>query len=169
MELPASAYLYTLATLAITYGGFAALFMLFRHNLDRERAHYDAFVIRGVVQKGFVVAASAMLPPLLFYCGLSQPLTWRIACVVAGLLQALFLVTWIPRRHAVKNVPTSTGLVINLVAQLVTAAFLLIAASGAFFAAGPGPFLIGVTLILFLSAIAYQEALIFLLRDDSGK
>jgi len=169
MELPGSAYLYTLATLAITYGGFAALFMLFRHDLDGRLAHYDAFVVRGVVQKGFVVAASAMLPPLLFYCGLPQPLAWRIACAAAGLLQALCLLTWIPRRHAVKDVPTSAGLVFNLVAQLLTAGFLLAAASGEFFAAGPGAFMIGVTLILFLSAIAYQEALIFLLRGDAGK
>lgn len=169
MELPGSAYLYTLATLAITYGGFAALFMLFRHDLDGRLAHYDAFVIRGVVQKGFVVAASAMLPPLLFYCGLPQPLLWRIASAVAGVLQALFLVTWIPRRHTAKNVPTSTGLVINLASQFLTAAFLLAAASGEFFAPGPGAFMIGVTLILFLSAVAYQEALIFLLRGDGAR
>ena len=65
--------------------------------------------------------------------------------------------------------PTSAGLVFNLVAQLLTAGFLLAAASGEFFAAGPGAFMIGVTLILFLSAIAYQEALIFLLRGDAGK
>lgn len=165
MELPGSGYLYTLATLAITYGGFAALFMLFRYDLDRKLAHYDAFVIQGVVQKGFIVAACSMLPPLLAYCDLPHPAIWRISCVVAATLQALFLVSWIARRRAEKNVPTSKWLVGNLVAQLLTVVFLLVGSSERFFAAGPGPFLVGVTLILFLSAMAYQEALVFLLTD----
>ena len=169
MELPGSGYLYTLALLSITYGGFAALFMLFREKLHGEMMHYDAFLIRGVVQKGFIVAACSMLPPLLAYCDLSQPTIWRLSSLVAGVLQALFLVTWLTRRRVVKGVPTSKWLVLNLILQLLTAAFLIVGATGKLFAAGPGPFLVGVTLILVLSCIAYQEALVFLLQGDRSK
>ena len=169
MELPGSGYLYTLALLAITYGGFAALFMLFREKARGEMMHYDAFLIRGVVQKGFIVAACAMLPPLLGYCDLSQSTIWRVSSLIAGVLQALFLVTWISRRRAVKGVPTSKWLVLNLSFQLLTAIFLIVGATGKVFEPGPGPFLIGVSLILFLSCIAYQEALVFLLEGDRSK
>jgi hypothetical protein len=169
MELPGSSYLYTLALLAITYAGFAALFMLFRENLRGEMMHYDAFLIRGVVQKGFIVAACAMLPPLLAYCDLPQPAIWRFSSLIAGLLQGLFLATWIARRRKVTKIPTSNWLLVNLSLQFLTAVFLLVGATGLFFAAGPGAFLIGVTLILFLSGIAYQEALVFLLQDGPGR
>jgi hypothetical protein len=169
MELPGSSYLYTLALLAITYGGFAALFMLFREKLRGKLMHYDAFLIRGVVQKGFIVAACSMLPPLLAYCDLSHPAIWRLSSMVAGVLQALFLVTWLSRRRVVKGVSTSKWLMLNLFFQLLTAAFLIVGATGKVFEPGPGPFLIGVTLILFLSCIAYQEALVFLLQGDRSK
>jgi hypothetical protein len=169
MELPGSSYLYTLALLAITYGGFAALFMLFREKLHGELVHYDAFLIRGVVQKGFIVAACSMMPPLLAYCDLSHPTIWRLSSLAAGGLQALFLVTWISRRRVVKGVPTSKWLALNLFLQLLTAAYLIVGATGKAFEPGPGPFLIGVTLILVLSCIAYQEALVFLLQGDRSK
>lgn len=166
MELPGSNYLYTLALLAITYGGFAALFMLFREKLPGELVNYDAFIIRGVVQKAFIVAACSMLPPLLAYCDLSQSAIWRLSSLVTGALQALFLVTWLSRRRVVKNIPTSKWLALNLFLQLLVAAFLIVGATGKAFEPGPGPFLIGVTLILVLSCVAYQEALVFLLQGD---
>jgi hypothetical protein len=169
MEIPGSSYLYTLALLAITYGGFAALFMLFREKLPGELVHYDAFIIRGVVQKAFIVAACSMLPPLLAYCDLSHPTIWRLSSLVAGVLQGLFLVTWLSRRRVVKGIPTSKWLALNLFLQLLLAAFLIVGATGKAFEPGPGPFLIGVTLILVLSCIAYQEALVFLLQGDRSK
>jgi hypothetical protein len=169
MELAGSSYLYTLALLAITYGGFAALFMLFRQSFGGQILPYEAFLIRGVVQKGFIVAACSMLPPLLAFCDLSHVTIWRLSSLIAGVLQALFLVTWITQRRVVTEIPTSNWLALNLFFQLLTAVFLIVSATGIFFEAGPGPFLIGVTLILFLSGIAYQEALVFLLQDSVAK
>ena len=169
MEIPGSSYLYTLALLAITYGGFAALVMLFGEKLPGEWVNYDAFVIRGVVQKAFIVAACSMLPPLLAYCDLSHPTIWRLSSLVAGVLQALYLVTWLSRRRAMKGIPTSKWLALNLILQLLLAAFLTVGATGKAFEPGPGPYLIGVTLMLVLSCIAYQEALVFLLQVDQGK
>ena len=169
MEIAGAGYLYTLALLSITYAGFAVLFMLFRQDLGGRMMHYDAFLIRAVAQKGFIVTACSMLPPLLTYCNLPTPLIWRLSSLVAGILQALFLASWIARRRTVKNIPTSTWLKLNLFLQLLTALYLLIGATRQFFDAGPGAFLIGVTLILFWSGIAYQEALVFLLQGELRK
>jgi len=169
MELPGSGYLYTLALLAITYGGFAALFMLFRQELAGRMIDYEAFLIRGVVQKGFIVAACSMVPPLLAYFDLAHSTIWRVSSLIAGALQVLFLATWVARRRTVSDIPTSKWLTLNLLLQLVTAIFLFVGATGLLFAAGPGAFLVGVTAILFLSGIAYQEALVFLLHDSPRK
>ena len=166
MEIAGAGYLYTLALVSITYAGFAALFMLFRQDLAGHMAQYDAFLIRGVVQKGFIVTGCAMLPPLLAYCEVPEHTIWRISSVVAGLFQLLFLVTWIARRRGIKNIHTSKWLIGNLVVQLLTALLLFVGATGKFFPAGPGAYLVGVTLILFLSGVAYQEALVFLLRGE---
>jgi hypothetical protein len=52
---------------------------------------------------------------------------------------------------------------------LLTAIFLLVSATGMLFEAGPGAFMVGVTLILLWSGVAYHEALIFLLEGSSTK
>ena len=169
MEIAGAGYLYTLALLAITYGGFAALFMLFRENLGDRMMQYDAFLIRGVIQKGFIVVACSMLPPLLAYSDIPQTVIWRLSSLAAGILQAIWLISWVARRMQVKGLPTSVFLVINLSLQVLTSIYLLLGASGLFFPAGPGHFLIGVTLILVWSGIAYQEGIVFLLQGGSGK
>jgi hypothetical protein len=166
MEIEGASYLYTLALLAITYGGFAALFMLFRENLRDTLVAYDAFLIRAVIQKSFIVAFCAMLPPLLSFAAIPHETVWQLSSLVAGLMQALWLIAWMARRMRVKGVPTSTLLILNLSAQVLTSIYLFVGASGKAFHAGPGHFMIGVTLILAWSCIAYQEAIVFLLQRD---
>jgi len=63
MELPGFSYLYTLATLAITYAGFAALIVIFRQIIGGGVSNYDVFIIRTILMRRFIVAFSAMLPP----------------------------------------------------------------------------------------------------------
>jgi hypothetical protein len=165
IEIPGAAYLYTLATLAISYAGFAALFILFRQDLRGKLVHYDAFLIQAVVQKGFIVAGCAMLPSLLTYAEVRTALIWKISSAVAGILQLLFLLGWIRRRRRIKGLPTTPPLVINLAAQVVLGIGLLFAAAGIAYPSELAVFLVGVTAILFLSIFAYQEALVFLLHD----
>jgi hypothetical protein len=126
----------------------------------------DAFLIRAVIQKAFIVAACAMLPPLLASFDIAHPQVWRMSSAVAGLLQAGWLVSWLARRTRVKGMPTSKMLMANLSAQAAISVYLLIGASGTLFPAGPGHFLAGVSLILVCSGIAYQEAIVFLLQRD---
>jgi hypothetical protein len=169
VELHGTNYLHTLALLSITYGGFAALLMLFRENITGRALQYDALVVRAVVEKGFIVAGCSMLPTLLIYCHLSPGTIWRVSSLVAGSLQALFLVTWTLKRRALPNFSISKWFVLNLVLQLLTAIFLLAGATGMFFEADPGAFMVGVTLILLWSGVAYHEALIFFLGGNSTK
>ena len=56
MELPGSTYLYTLATLAITYAGFAALIAIFRQIIGGGVSNYDVFSNFGtILMRSFIV------------------------------------------------------------------------------------------------------------------
>ena len=100
MELPGSSYLYTIATLSITYAGFAALIVIFRQIIGGGVSSYDAFVIRSVLMRSFIIAFSAMLPPTLALFDLSQSVIWRISSLFAALLLGLFNLTFLARRRA---------------------------------------------------------------------
>jgi len=94
VELLGSGYLYTIATLAITYAGFAAFIVIFRQIIGGGVSGYNVFVIRSVLMRSFIVAFSAMLPPALAFFDLSQSVIWRISSFVCALLLGLFTLTF---------------------------------------------------------------------------
>jgi hypothetical protein len=55
MELPGSGYLYTIATLSITYAGFAALIVIFRQIIGGGVSSYDVFVIRSILMRSLLL------------------------------------------------------------------------------------------------------------------
>ena len=88
MELPGSNYLYTIITVSITYAGFAALLMIFRQIIGGGMSSYDVYLIRTVLMRSFIVAISAMMPPLLALPGvliqasmLSAPVGFRLVAL----------------------------------------------------------------------------------------
>ena len=110
MELPGSSYLYTIATLSITYAGFAAIIVIFRQIIGGGVSSYDIFVIRSVLMRSFIIAFSAMLPPALALFDLSQSVIWRISSLFAALLLGLFNLTFPARRRAATRTPIKNGL-----------------------------------------------------------
>ena len=107
MELPGTSYLYTIATLSITYAGFAAVIIIFRQIIGGGVSNYDVFVIRAVLMRSFIIAFSAMLPPALALFDLSQSVIWRVSSLFAALLLGLFTLTSQARRRAVTDLPIS--------------------------------------------------------------
>jgi hypothetical protein len=105
MELPGSSNLYTLATISITYAGFASLVVIFRQILGGGISSYEVFFIRAVLARSFMVAACAMLPPLLALFNLPHSTIWRVSSLIAAFLQGLFVFTWRARRRAVTDRP----------------------------------------------------------------
>lgn len=105
MELPGSAYLYALATISITYAGFASLIVVFRQTTTGKLTSYDLFFVRSVLLRSFTVIVCAMLPPTLALFDLPHPTIWRISSLIAGLLQAVFVLTWPMRRRSISDVP----------------------------------------------------------------
>jgi hypothetical protein len=57
MDMPGSAYLYTVATVSVTFVGFSALAMLFRQTVGTGITSYDIFFTITFMQTGFMVTA----------------------------------------------------------------------------------------------------------------
>ena len=86
MELPSSAYLYTLALLAMTFVGFTAIVMILRQSLGGPLSRFDTLVARFFMAWGFLITYGAMLPPLLAAFELHHPLVWRASSIATGLM-----------------------------------------------------------------------------------
>jgi hypothetical protein len=169
MELPGFSYLYTIITASITYAGFAALIVIFRQVIGGGVSNYDIYLIRTVLLRSFIVAISAMMPPVLGLFDLSHSVIWRISSLIAALLQASYVLTYRARRRAVTDIPVPTwALVIHALGMLI-AIFLLMIALGIFIEPAAGPFVFGVTAFLILSFATYVAQLESLIRGHPDK
>ena len=164
MAISASTYLFALATISVTFVGFSALVIILRQTIGGEMSRLDVLVTRIFIQLGFIVAAGAMLPPLLMLFSLPPSLTWRVSSITAAVPSFLFAVTYPGRRHAASGVRTPIVIWIDVLILLVAALVLAWNAVGVGFEPSAGPFAAALTAILFLSGWAYLQALNILLR-----
>src|SRR5215469_6854063 len=88
MELPGSAYLYTLATLAMTFAGFCAIAIVLRQTTGKDISGFHIVLTRIYLESGLFSAAFCMLPPLLALCGLSETGVW---CVSSAIIVTVLL------------------------------------------------------------------------------
>src|SRR5215468_9448482 len=100
MELPGSAYLYTLATLAMTFAGFCAIVIVLRQTIGKEISGFHIVLTRLYLEAGFYAAVFCMLPPLLSVCGLSATTVWRISSAITAVMLLGYGATYRKRRAA---------------------------------------------------------------------
>src|SRR5215475_11122794 len=100
MDLAGSNYLYTLATLSVTFVGFSALVIVLRQTFGGELSKLDILITRIFIQLGFLVAASAMLPPLLALFSIPHARIWSLCSLCTAVPFFLFAVTYPARRRA---------------------------------------------------------------------
>lgn len=164
MASSATTYLLALATISVTFVGFSALVIILRQTIGGEMSRLDVLVTRIFIELGFIVAAGAMLPPLLMLFSLPPTLTWRVSSIAAAVPSFLFAVTYPGRRNAASGVATPIVIRIDVLILLVAALILAGNASGVGIQPSAGPFAAALTAILFLSGWAYLQALNILLR-----
>ena len=164
MELPGTGYLYTIATLSITYAGFAALIVVFRQIIGGGVSTYDVFVIRSVLMRSFIIAFSAMVPPALALFDLSQSTIWRISSLCAAIPLGVFTLTFQARRSSVTDRPISKWAAVNMGAQALITIFLLMMAFEIIIKPAAGPFVIALTASLLVAANAYLVQIEIMLR-----
>jgi hypothetical protein len=105
LELPGSAYLYTLATLSMTFVGFCAIVIVLRQTAGKELSGWHVVLTRLFVESGFWAAAFCMLAPLLMLCGLSPPSVWRASSLAIALVMITYGVTYPKRRRLMMTEP----------------------------------------------------------------
>jgi len=164
VESQALAYLYTLATLSVTFVGFSALVLILRQTLGGEMSKLDILITRIFIQMGFMVAAGSMLPPLIRLLLPTGAQSWRISSLVIAVPSLIFACTYPARRRAAAGVTTPIGVWIDVWVIVTLSLLLFGTAAGVFGGREPGLFAAALTGILFVAGWAYLQALNTLLR-----
>jgi hypothetical protein len=168
MELVGATYLYTLATISITFVGFSTLFMIIRQTLGGAISKFDILLARNFLQIGFAAVITSLLPPLLILFSLHEHTVWRLASVAGAIFPLLFAATYPARRFAATGTRMPKLVWSVMIALYAAAGVFLLNAIGKPMAPGPGLFALGVTIIVFNSFQAFLNALRFFLSQPSA-
>ena len=102
MEAPGTTYLYTLATLAMTFAGFCAIVIVLRQAIGEKLSGFHVVLTKLYLEAGLGTTAFCMLPPLLASCGVPSPAIWRASSGVIAV--AIMSYGWAyPRRRQLKT------------------------------------------------------------------
>jgi len=120
----ASGYLYTIATVGMTFAGLSVLTMILRQMLGGRMTKWDSFVTRTWVELGFMTTFGSILPPLLLLFEPPAPIAWRISSGVMAVILGSWALTFPRRRHAANSTRLPLQVVIFLLAMDIAAAAL---------------------------------------------
>ncbi|MBV9548205.1 MAG: hypothetical protein JO256_00855 [Alphaproteobacteria bacterium] len=166
MELPHETYFYALATVAITFAGFATILMALREGRGAGMSRFHLWVAKSYIQSGLVTAVSSMLPPLLFAFGIGEAATWRVSSIAIG-LPALFMLMTAPRQwRAVTTMPIRMRLWVQISVGVVINGLLLLNAAGWPMPPAAGPVMLAVSWNLFGFFAQFAESVSFFFEDE---
>lgn len=132
MEVSGASLLYTLATLAITFAGFAVLLLALRQAAGAPLSTLDRFLARTVVGHFFWIAAGALFPPAIGLYTESAPLIWNSSALLFGLPMLAILLSYPSRRFSItgKRAPPTILLLFLGVGSMSVAAMIIYVVSG---------------------------------------
>ena len=154
--MDASGYLYTIATVGMTFAGLSVLTMILRQMLGGRMTKWDSFVTRTWIQLGFMTTFGSILPPLLMLFAAPAPIAWRISSGVMAVILGSWALTFPRRRQAVN--PTRLPLQVVIYAVAMDIAALALAANAIVV---PGELLAGVSAAA-VTAILIGAGMLFL-------
>jgi hypothetical protein len=163
----ASGYLYTIATVGMTFAGLSVLTMILRQMLGGRLTKWDSWVTRTWIQLGFMTTLGSILPPLLMLFGGPAPIVWHISSGVMAVILGSWALTFPRRRHAVNPTPLPLQVVIYCVAMDIAA--LALAANAivvrgellaGVYAAAVTAILIGAGMLFLFTFVYWYEAVI---------
>ncbi len=165
--MDASGYLYTLATIGMTFTGLSVLTMILRQMLGGRITKWDSWVTRTWVELGFMTTFGAILPPLLLLFGAPAPIALRIASGVMAVLLGSWALTFPRRRRTVNPMRLPWQVVIYAVSMDIAALALavnVIVVSGELlagvYAAAVTAILIGAGLLFLFAFVHWYDATI---------
>ena len=154
--MDASGFLYTIATVGMTFAGLSVLTMILRQMLGGRITKWDSWVTRTWIQLGFMTTFGSILPPLLILFAAPVPIAWRISSGVMAVILGSWALTFPRRRHAVN--PTRLPLQVVIFTLAMDIAALALAANAIVV---PGELLAGVYAAA-VTAILIAAGLLFL-------
>jgi hypothetical protein len=164
-DVDATAYLYTIATVGMTFAGLSVLTMILRQLLGGRMTRFDIFVTRTWVQLGFMTTFAAILPPLLTLFEAPAALAMRISSGVIAVILGSWTLTFPGRRRAVNPTRFPLQVVTFLVAMHVAALALianaLVVPGGllaAIYAAAVTAILIGAGMLFLFTVVHWYDA-----------
>ena len=119
--MDASGYLYTIATVGMTFAGLSVLTMILRQMLGGRMTKWDSFVTRTWIQLGFMTTFGSILPPLLILFGPTAPIAWRVSSGVMAVILGSWALTFPRRRLAVNPTHLPLQVVIYSLAMDIAA------------------------------------------------
>jgi len=127
MEIKGAAFLYTLATLMVTFAGFSALLFVIRQAAGAKLSVLDRFIVRNIMTYAFVLTAAALLPALLALFDVREDSIWRVAGLLFAVPMLSLQVTYPMRRRKVVGSapPLPIYAVFVVLGSAVTAAMLI--------------------------------------------
>jgi hypothetical protein len=168
MGLQAASYLATLAMVATTFVGFAALLVGLRQAKGNRLTRYDAYFTLSYIELGFLVTVASLIPPLVSLFGWPANVVWRVSSFLSAIPILLFVVTVPPRRRAATGLPVPRFIKVVLTIQgscglaLLTSAVINVRQPSAIYATA-------VTVVLVGAGVAYLFALQVIRPEIGGR
>jgi hypothetical protein len=169
MELPNSGYLFTLATLAITYVGFTAIVVILRQTLGSKFLPIDALVARLFMVWGFTVTYAAMLPAVLAAYDLPAPVVWRVSSIVSGLSLLVVNLGYPLMRMRATGERTPMHVWLHVGVALLIGLILVLNALEPFPRTAPAIYMSAITLYLVQASFAFIQHFGFMLAEIGTK
>jgi len=166
-DVDAFGYLYTIATVGMTFAGLSVLTMILRQMLGGQMTKWDSFVTRTWVQLGFMTTFGSLLPPLLILFGAPALSAWRISSGVMAVILGGWALTFPHRRLAANptRLPRQVivySLAMDIVALALAANAIVIPVErlAGVYAAAVTAILIGAGLLFLFAFVHWYDALI---------
>lgn len=127
MDIQGTTLLCTLATLMITFAGFAALLFVIRQAVGAKLSSLDRFIVKNVMTYSFMLTGAALLPALFTLFGAEEALVWRVSGVLFALPMLALQTTYPMRRRKAVGAtpPRAIYAVFVVLGSAVTAAMLV--------------------------------------------
>jgi hypothetical protein len=158
-------YLYTVATVGMTFAGLSVLTMILRQMLGGRITKWDSWVTRTWVELGFMTTLGSILPPLLMLFAAPAPIAWRISSGVMAIILGSWALTFPRRRRAVN--PTrlpwqvvTFSLAMDIAALALAANIIVVPAEllGGVYAAAVTAILIAAGLLFLFAFVHWYDA-----------
>jgi hypothetical protein len=159
MGFKGTSFLYTLATLMVTFAGFSALLLIIRQAAGAQLSALDRFLARTTIGHLMALTAGALLPSLLQLYDIPESSIWMISAAAFGLPVLALLLTFPHRRVTATGASPPPIVMITFVGLSSISIIAMLAYVEGNFAHKAAAYITALTINFFSLALAFIIAL----------